>query len=240
MVVHAYCRGPGGAAVGCALSPSLHVLIVLRFLLATGACVGMVGSRSVVRDLFSGSEIARALSLFMMIFGVAPIIAPGIGGVVVSSLGWRWVFGLLAVIAGLILLTVGLVLKESRGPDTGLSLRLDRVVLGFLSVLKDRIFVLNAVAVGAASGCLFAYLSGSPFVMIDLFGFTVLQSSWIFASYGLSSILGNQFNRMLLRTKGSLTVLVAMTITQSLAGLLLVGTSLAGLSPTWSTLFLFS
>ncbi len=140
-------------------------------------------------------------------------------------------FWLLAVIGGLILLNVGLILKESRGPDTSVSLRLDRVILGFFSVFKERIFVLNAIVVGGASGCLFAYLSGSPFVVIDLFGFTVLQSSWIFAAYGLSAILGNQLNRLLLKTRQTLTVLVAMTIIQSLAGAALVGGSLLGILP---------
>lgn len=216
------------ASLGCALSPSLEGLILLRFLLATGACVGMVGSRSVVRDLFSGTEMARSLSLLMMIFGVAPIIAPGIGGIVVSSLGWRWVFGLLAVVAALVLFFVGLVLEETHGPDASVSLRLDRVVLGFLSVFKERMFVLNAIAVGAVSGVIFAYLSGGPFVVIDLFGFTVIQSSWIFAAYGLASILGNQLNRLLLKTRESASVLLAMTVVQSFAGLLLVGASLMG------------
>ena len=225
------------AAIGCAFSPSLNALVLLRFFLATGACVGMVGSRAVVRDLFSGSDIARAISLLMMIFGVAPIIAPGIGGIVVSSLGWRWLFGLLALIAGLILSTVALVLKESRGPDTSVSLRFDHVLLGFLAVFRERIFVLNAVAVGAASGCLFAYLSGSPFVLIDLFGFTVIQASWIFAGFGLSAVMGNQLNRLLLRNRESLTVLIAATIVQSLAGVLLVSGSLSGSLP--HTIYLF-
>lgn len=219
------------AAVGCAFSPSLDALVVLRFVLATGACVGMVGSRSVVRDLFSGSEMARSLSLLMMIFGVAPIVAPSIGGLLVFSLGWRWIFGLLAIIAALVLLTVGLTLEESRGPDASVSLRLDRVVIGYLSVFKDRVFVLNSIAVAAVSALVFAYLSGSPFVVIRLFGFDVMQASWIFAAYGLSSILGNQLNRVLLRTVESRTVLLAMTVVQSVAGLLLVGCSLVGTPP---------
>ncbi len=219
------------AAAGCALSPSLNVLIVLRFFLAIGACVGMVGSRSIVRDIFSGPGIARGLSLLMMIFGVAPIIAPSVGGFLVSFLGWRWLFGILVIIGGLILLPVGLLLKESHGPDPSVSLRLDRVVLGFLSVFRERTFVLNAVAVGAASGLLFGYLSGSPFVVIDLFGFTVIQASWILALYGLAGILGNQLNRLLLRTRQSLSILVSATMVQFLAGLVLVAGSLLGSLP---------
>ena len=66
----------------------------------------------------------------MMIFGVAPIIAPSVGGFLISFLGWRWLFGVLVVIGGLILLPVGLLLKESHGPDPSVSLRLDRVVIG--------------------------------------------------------------------------------------------------------------
>jgi DHA1 family bicyclomycin/chloramphenicol resistance-like MFS transporter len=87
------------AAVGCTFSPSIYYLIGLRLFLAMGCCVGMVGGSSVIRDLFSGREVARALSMMMTIFGVAPIIAPTIGGLIVTTLGWRFIFGILAVIS---------------------------------------------------------------------------------------------------------------------------------------------
>ena len=91
------------AALGCALAASIEQLVTLRLLLAIGGCGGIVGSRAVVRDLFSGNEMARALSLLMMIFGVAPIIGPTIGGIVVTLFGWRFIFVALAIFAVMVL-----------------------------------------------------------------------------------------------------------------------------------------
>ena len=129
------------AALGCALAASIHQLIGLRMLLAVGGCVGMVGSRAVVRDLFSGSEIARSLSLLMMIYGVAPIIAPTMGGIVVTLLGWRFIFVSLALIALFVLVAVQCVLGETRGKDFSVSLRPASIVQEYVTVLKSREFV---------------------------------------------------------------------------------------------------
>ena len=80
------------AAVGCTFSQSIHALVVLRFFLALGCCVGIAGTSSVIRDRFVGNEGARAMSTMMMVSGVAPITAPTVGGLVVALMGWRYVF----------------------------------------------------------------------------------------------------------------------------------------------------
>src|SRR5690606_5872478 len=80
------------AAVGCAFAPSVEWLIGLRLLLALGGCVGMVASRAVVRDVFPVEDIPKAFSMLVLVMGVAPIIAPTIGGFVTAALGWRYIF----------------------------------------------------------------------------------------------------------------------------------------------------
>jgi len=224
------------AALGCALSPSIDCLIALRLFLAVGACVGMVGSRAVVRDLFSGSEIARALSMLMMIFGVAPIIAPTIGGVVVTLLGWRFIFGVLAAIAAVVLFAVQRLLRETRQADLSVSLRPRNVVREYINVFKEREFILYAGAASAATGCLFSYITGSPFLFIDLFGFTPTEFGWIYGVNACSLIAANQVNRMLLRKYDIGRVLLVFTAVQTAIGLLLLGGTSIGFLPKTAVL----
>jgi DHA1 family bicyclomycin/chloramphenicol resistance-like MFS transporter len=219
------------AAVGCTFSPSIYYLIGLRLFLAMGCCVGMVGGSSVIRDLFSGREVARALSMMMTIFGVAPIIAPTIGGLIVTTLGWRFIFGVLAVIGAFVLVAIKQVIPETKGSDPSISLRPKNVMLGYLEVFKERQFVIYVLAGAAGSGGLFSYIAGSPFVYIDLFGFTATQFGWIFGVNALAIVVGNQVNRLLLRKYDSAQILPVVTALQSAAGILLLIGSIMGFLP---------
>lgn len=212
------------AAAGCALAPSVQILVGLRFFLALGACVGMAGSRAVVRDLFSGSEIARMLSMLMMVFGVAPIIAPTIGGLVVAALGWRYIFVVLASIAVLVFVAVRRFLPESKGPDPSVSLRPKNVVLEYAAVFKNRDFLVYTFSSAAAFGGFFSYISDSPFVYMKLLGFSETQFGWIYGANALGFIGASQFNRLLLRRYGSGKLLNgAVAAKLGLALLLLIG-----------------
>jgi DHA1 family bicyclomycin/chloramphenicol resistance-like MFS transporter len=225
-----------GAALGCALAPSIDFLICLRLFLALGGCVGLVGSRSVVRDLFSGGDIARAFSTLMMVFGIAPIIAPTIGGLVLAAMGWRFIFCILAAIGAFTLIAIKLFLPESKGADPTVSLRPFRVLSEYLKVLRGRLFVVPAMALAAATGGLFAYLTGAPFVFIDTFGFTPTQSGWIFGTNAGAMIVGSQINRLWLRRQESATVLLTITIIQSAAAVLFLAGSLMGFLSPYATL----
>ena len=226
------------AAVGCTFSPSIYYLIGLRLFLAMGCCVGMVGGSSVIRDLFSGREVARALSMMMTIFGVAPIIAPTIGGLIVTTLGWRFIFGVLAVIGAFVLVAIKQVIPETKGSDPSISLRPKNVMLGYLEVFKERQFVIYVLAGAAGSGGLFSYIAGSPFVYIDLFGFTATQFGWIFGVNALAIVVGNQVNRLLLRKYDSAQILPVVTALQSAAGILLLIGSIMGFLPKMAFLCL--
>jgi DHA1 family bicyclomycin/chloramphenicol resistance-like MFS transporter len=219
------------AAVGCAFSPSIHYLIGLRLFLAMGCCVGMVGGSSVVRDLFSGREVARALSMMMTVFGVAPIIAPTIGGLIVAGLGWRFIFGVLAVIGTFVLVAIKQVLPETKEADPSISLRPKNVTLGYLKVFRERQFVIYVLAGASGGGGLFSYITGSPFVYIDLLGFTPTQFGWIFGMNALAVVVGNQVNRVLLRKFDSFLILPVVTAVQSATGILLLTGSLMGFLP---------
>jgi MFS transporter, DHA1 family, multidrug resistance protein len=213
------------ASVGSIFAPTVYALIILRFFLALGCCVGMVGSSAVVRDLFSGSDMARAMSVMMMIFGVAPVIAPTIGGIVVGAVGWRAIFIVLACLGVAMAFSVSLGLPETRGRDSSVSLHPLSVVKGYAGVLRVRQFLIFALVGGAASGGLFSYITGSPSILIDLFGFSPKVYGLIFGGNALVITAANQLNRALLRRVSPVSVLRTITPVQStLALVLLCGT----------------
>jgi DHA1 family bicyclomycin/chloramphenicol resistance-like MFS transporter len=215
------------AAVCSIFVQSIYVLIVLRFFLAIGCCVGMVGSSAVVRDLFTGSDMARALSIMSMIFGIAPVIAPTIGGAVVSAAGWRAVFVILTGIGLCVAFSVQKTLPETKGHDASISLHPFRVVRGYYDVLKTRQFLIYALIGGCASGGLFSYITGSPTVLIDLFHFSPRGYGLIFGANALIVTAANQVNRVILRRSSPGAVLrIIPPIQSAIAVILLVGTYL--------------
>jgi DHA1 family bicyclomycin/chloramphenicol resistance-like MFS transporter len=226
------------AAIGCAFSPSIHYLIAMRFFLAVGCCVGIVASSAIIRDLFTGKEVARALSTMMTIFGIAPIIAPTLGGLVISAFGWRYIFGVLAAIGVVVLVAVSRLIHDTKGPDISISLRPSKVVLGYLGVFRAPQFIFFAATAMAGTGGLFFYIAGSPFVFINLFGLTVTQYGWIFGINATLFVIGNQANRLVLKKyDGGRVLLVVTAIECAITALLAVG-SFLGFLPPWAFLTL--
>ncbi len=222
------------AAVGCALSPSLNFLIAMRFFLALGSCVGMVAANAIVRDLFSGREVAKALSTLMTVFGIAPIIAPATGAFVTSVFGWRYIFGVLAVIGALVLIAVARFVRGTKGPDRSISLHPAMVGLGYLRVFKVPRFLVFSAAAMAGTGGLFTYIAGSPFVYISLFGLTATQYAWAFGTNALLFVIGSQTNRAILKNHESGWILVMVTAAECAITAVLLGGSLLGFLPSWS------
>ena len=216
------------ASLGCALSPTIHVLVGMRFFAALGGCVGMVGSRAVVRDLFSGTEMARILSLLMMVFGIAPIIAPTVGSFMVSAFSWRYIFLVLAAISALVLAAVSRFLVETKGPDTSISLHPKNVLLEYIDVLRNHTFLIYAVAAAAATAGFFSYITGSPFVYMELLGFTEKEFGWIYGGNVMGLILSNQVNRVLLKKRSGGEILRMVTAIQFCLALVLVAGGIAG------------
>jgi DHA1 family bicyclomycin/chloramphenicol resistance-like MFS transporter len=216
------------AGVGCSFAPSIYVLIILRFFLALGCCVGMVGTNAVVRDLFSGNEIARAMSIMMMVFSLAPITAPVIGGMVVAVVGWRSIFTVLAVIGIVVTIAVKMLLPETQGGDPSISLHPLQVIKGYVRVLKERQFVTYTLMAGTGSASLFSYITSSPFVYVDLFDFSARQFGWIFGGNALTVTLANQVNRVLLKRIGPARVLFLASMAQTAVAIVLFGGAWTG------------
>jgi MFS transporter, DHA1 family, multidrug resistance protein len=201
------------ASVACVLAPSIEALVVLRLLQALGGCAGMVISRSVVRDLFDEHESARIYSFLMLVMGIAPITAPLLGGQLLAWFGWRSIFWLLGGFGLLCLLMVAFGLPESLPVERRHRAGVRQALGVYVQLLADRRFVGYALAGGFLMAGMFAYISGSPFVVIELYGVSPQQYGWIFGANALGLIIASQLNRWLLaRYRGDAILFAALAV----------------------------
>jgi DHA1 family bicyclomycin/chloramphenicol resistance-like MFS transporter len=226
------------ASIGCTLATTADQLIWLRLLQALGSCAGMVASRAMVRDLFPVGENAKIFSLLMLVVGVSPIIAPTLGGYLSSEYSWHYVFVALTVLCAVILFAVHFYLPESKEPDPQFSLKPKPIINGFLSVAKEPQFYTYALAGSIASAGLYAYISGSPFVFMELYQVSEKQYGWIFAMVAVGLISSSQLNSVLLRRYKSEQIVVVALLCQSLTGILLVTGTLLHFLGLYSTILL--
>lgn len=214
------------ASLGCALAPDVEALIFLRLVQALGGCVGMVASRAIVRDRFPTNEVARVFSALILVMGAAPIVAPTVGGYLIDHFGWRFIFVLLSALSLVMFVLVWLVLMESKSPDSGVSLHIKKVSRGYWEVLTHRDFLMYGLAGSLAMAGLFTYIAGSPFVLMELYGFSEKSFGWVFGMNAFGFIAGSQINRLLLRKWDSIMITQVSALLILITGLLL-GTGLA-------------
>ena len=188
------------ASLLCAFAPTLEWLIAGRFMQALGGCAGMVVTRAVIRDLCSPLEAARAFSRLMLVMGVAPILAPLLGGYLLIWTGWQSIFLFLSLFSAAFALIVFFGLKETLpvdGPRQSMSYSWRSVP----RILCDPLFILHALTGGLAMAALFAYIAGLPFVLIEIYGIAVQDFGWIFGLNAAGFILFAQVNGRLLRRR---------------------------------------
>jgi len=226
------------ASLGCAISHTVEMLIVFRFFQAIGGCVGMVAPRAIVRDVFPVSENAKVFSLLILVLGVSPIIAPTAGSFIITAWGWHAVFIVLAIVTALLLLAVIFYLPESRQPDPSFSLRPAPILNSFKRVMNNRQFFTYSISGSLTSAGLFAYLSGSPFVFMNLFHMSEQHYGWIFAIIAAGLITSSQLNNLLLKKYTSEQIIWVTLLIQCSSGLLLVAGTVMGLLNVYTTIAL--
>jgi DHA1 family bicyclomycin/chloramphenicol resistance-like MFS transporter len=181
------------SSVGCALAPNIQILIALRFLQGLGASAGMVVPRAVVRDLHTGTDAARLMSLLMLVFSVSPILAPLTGSFLIEWAGWRSVFWAVTIAAGLALILMFTSLPETRSPSERAQSDVRSALKAYGLLLRDRHF-LGLVFIGAFGiSSFFAYLANASFVLIDHYGFTPREFSLAFSANAAAFIGVSQF-----------------------------------------------
>ncbi|WP_333585437.1 multidrug effflux MFS transporter [Phenylobacterium sp.] len=224
------------ASAACALATSVDMLIAARFVQALGGCAGGVVARAVVRDRFDHTETARMLSLLTLIMGIAPIVAPLLGGLILQVAGWRAIFWTLALFGAVVGLVTLLRLDESRSEATAAQARAENPLRAFGALLRQRRLVGYALA-GALNGAvLFTYISASPGLLIEIYGISPSHFGWVFGLNAAGVIGASQINRHLLLRATPDGVLRRASLVGAILGLTLAGAAVTGLGERWTVL----
>jgi MFS transporter, DHA1 family, multidrug resistance protein len=192
------------ATAACAFAPTVELLIAFRLLQGLAGAAAIVIARAVVRDLYDGVAMARFFSTLMLISGVAPIAAPLIGGQILRFTDWRGVFVVLTVVGTLLTLLVAKALPETLAAENRHDGGLAETMKAVRGLLSDRLFTGYMLAGSFAFAALFAYVSGSAFVVQNIFGASPQTFSMLFGLNSIGLVAIGQFNGKVLVGRMSL------------------------------------
>jgi DHA1 family bicyclomycin/chloramphenicol resistance-like MFS transporter len=213
------------ASVLAVFAPTVAVLGVLRVFQGIGAAAAAVVALAVVRDLFSGNTVAVVMSRLMLVLGVAPVLAPSIGGALLIAVDWRGIFVVLAVIGTLTALIGVWGLTETLPAERRRRSNLRAVLATYTGLLGDRAFMVLALVSSVAMGSLFSYVSGASFVFQDQYGLDEQQFALLFSSGAIALIGASQLNVRALARWSPLQITVAALGFATVAGLALITTA---------------
>lgn len=227
------------ASVGCALATDIHTLILLRFIQGLGAAAGMAIPRAVVRDLHTGTDAARLMSLLMLVFSVSPILAPLAGSGVIALAGWRAVFWAVAVAAVAGLALIAFSLQETRPAAQRVESSFGSALAAYGVLLRDRHY-LGLVFIGSfAMAGFFTYLANSSFVMIGHYGLSPTMYSVAFGVNAAAFIGTSQFTATLGERFGLVRLVKGAVLGCGAAMVLMFGYFLMGGDSIWALLVLY-
>ena len=223
------------ASLACAFAPNLQWLIGARFVQALGGCAGMVISRAVVSDKCDAVGSAKVFSQLMLVMGLAPILAPMLGGLLVNTTGWQSIFLVLTGFSALAAVAVALGLPESL-PDSVPRQPLSGALRQYGRLIADPIYLGHALTGGLAVAGMFAYIAGSPFVFIKLYGVPAEHFGWLFGTNAAGFILVAQVNARMLAKRGPAFLLARTVWIYLAAGLSLLAVSALHTEQLWPLL----
>ncbi|PWK11560.1 multidrug effflux MFS transporter [Tumebacillus permanentifrigoris] len=212
----------------CAVVPSIWMLIVLRFIQGASGAAGIVIARAIVRDLYAGTEMTKFFALLMLVNGVAPILAPVTGGQLLRVTSWHGVFIVLALLGVLMLIGVITSLPETLPLEKRSTGGIKKTLATMRNLLSDRVFMGYAWSQGLVTAAMFGYISGSPFVLQDLFGVSPQLFSVLFAINGIGIIIAGQVTARLAVRYGETRVFLGGLVYASIGGLGLLTMILTG------------
>jgi DHA1 family bicyclomycin/chloramphenicol resistance-like MFS transporter len=217
------------ASVLCAFAPNATTLAGLRFVQGLGGSAGIVIARAIVRDLYSGPTAARFFSLLMLVTGAGPVFAPQIGAELLRLTSWRGVFVFLAGAGALLLVMAATQLPETLATDRRELGSLGATFASMRGVVSSRVFLANALACALGVGAIFAYISGSSFVMEDIYHLSPQVFSLLFAMNGCGLVAGARINAQLVSRFGSERLLTAALGVMATTGVTLTLVVLSGI-----------
>ena len=180
------------ASVICAFAPNIYTFIGARFIQGFAAAGGLVISRAIVRDVYSGRELTKFFALLMLVGNLGPIVAPIAGGIILAFTNWSGVFLVLACVGIILVFIVSWKLEETLPMENRVPSDISQILKNFGSLLKDRQFAGYALTQGFIIAGIFAYVSGIPFVYQNIYGVTPQVFSLLFGVNGIALIIGSQ------------------------------------------------
>jgi MFS transporter, DHA1 family, multidrug resistance protein len=204
----------------CALAASVGQLTALRLLQSLGACAGSVISRAMVRDLFPPEETRRVYSALILVMGVSPLLAPLFGAYMLLWFGWKAIFLSVMIVGALA--TIGMYFRLPETLPAARPISFGYIVATYGALLKDRHFLGATLATGFSSAGMFAYIAGSPFIFINLFGVRPDRFSWFFGLNAAAVVIGAQVNGRMLHGHAPEKVMRYAAFVQAFAGTLLI------------------
>jgi MFS transporter, DHA1 family, multidrug resistance protein len=231
------------ASALCLIAPDIVTLGIARGLQGIGAAAAMVVSIAVVGDLFSESAAATVLSRLMLVLGVAPVVAPSLGAVILLHGSWHWVFGALVVLAGVLLLVAALALPETLPPAHRRPLQVRGILVTYGELLRDVRFVILVLVGALAMAGLFAYIAGAPFVLQGHYGLDQQVFALVFGAGAVALIAATQVNVALLKRYSPQRIVQWALVAATLAAAVFVGLTVTHtgglpgfLAPVWAIL----
>ncbi|WP_286961783.1 MULTISPECIES: multidrug effflux MFS transporter [Arsenicicoccus] len=218
------------ASLGCTLAPTVELLVACRFVMGFSGAAGVVIARSMISDLSEGDETTRFMNYMMMITGVSPVLAPSLGGVVLALGDWRLVFTVITVATAVLALAVFFVVPESLPPAARHSGGVRQVFTGIATMVRRPRYLGFALAGVASFGTLFAYVSGSTYVLQNRLGLSETQYVIAFAVNAAGMLLATALANALLRRFTSAQIVLCAQAVVALSALALLALSVTGVS----------
>jgi len=221
------------AGIACALSTSIELMLVARFVQGMAASVGVVVTRAIVRDIASGVEAARLLTVMVMIFTAAPMLAPMVGSLLVTTLGWRVPFIAIALFGAVLLYGVNSTLRETHVPVRGEHHVLRQLIISSREFFSHRESVLGVLLVLLPAAGFMSLITASPALVTQIYDYPAKLFGFIFATAGLSILLGSTLNRRLLLRFGTMQMIGAGATIIGVAAAQMLAIAWLGEAPFW-------
>src|SRR4051812_28301056 len=218
------------AGLVCASAQSVVLLTGARFLQGCCASVGVVVGRAIVRDLYSGRELARAYARLFLVIGMAPVVAPSIGALVLRLSSWRGIFVVLAAFGAVLFVLGSLRLPETLPAVDRRPAGLGATTRTFGGLLRNRHFLGYGVALGLSMSVLVVMLAGAPFVIQDHYGLSAQVYALIFLGGALVMLTATLLNGRLLRRFSERRLLLSGAVASAAAGLGMAASGRLGLA----------
>lgn len=218
------------ATLVCLQTNHPYVLFVARTVQALGACVATVVTRAAIRDRLSPKQMVRAFSLLILVMGLAPILAPSLGALLLHFFDWHAIFWFLLVYGLLILLLTRLFFRETLAPKYRQHRPANQVLQQYWDLLKDTRFSYPAISAGLLMGSMFVYISAAPELLMDGYGLSESQFSTVFGMNAAGFIGLTQVNHLLINRFRMVSILRFGAVLQTISAicLLVLGLSMGG------------